>query len=70
MSYTSIKDYIAFINTENVLAKDSDQLKTTLLVPNSLHPLEGRRKIEGKIDHGDTVLITDSTQYLCESYVS
>ncbi len=43
-----IKDYAAFVNAENLLPARSDQLLTTLLVPNSLHPLEGRRKVEGE----------------------
>jgi hypothetical protein len=47
--YTTLKEYIGFVNTENLLPAESVQLTTTLLIPNSLRPVEGRRKLEGRI---------------------
>lgn len=47
LSFSTVEAYLEFVNQENLCSPTSTSLATTLLVPNSLRPLEGKRKLEG-----------------------
>lgn len=67
-SFSTLKDYLEFVNEENQLPSSSSTLATTLLMPNSLQPLEGKRKLEGLL-HRTKQLRHFSFEHLCQSNV-